>query len=97
MPAISEFVDIGKVLAQTDILPSNEASEVDARPLNDSATPLVVAFTGGEIMRLVSEDLSSHVPNQICKKIWAHKYINIYLLVKGNVELQDFCSGVSFI
>ena len=94
VPAISEFVDFGKVLAQTDMLPSHEASEVDASPRNDSATPPAVAFTGGEeIMRLGSEDLSSHVPNQICKKIWAHEYININLLLKGNVELHEFCSG----
>ena len=44
---------------------------------------------GEEIMRLGSEDLSSHVPHQICKKIWAHEY----MLLKGTVELQDFCSG----
>ena len=57
-----------RYLAQTDMLPSNEASEVDTCPRNDSATPPVVAFTGGEeIMHLGSENLSSHVPNQICK------------------------------
>ena len=83
-----------RYLAQTDMLPSNEASEVDTSPRNDSATPPVVAFTGGEeIMRLGSEDLSFHVPNQICKMIWAHLYININLLLRVKVELHDFCSG----
>ena len=93
VPAISEFVDFGKVLAQTDIIPGSEASEVDASVLNDSATPPVVAFTGGEIMHLGNEDLSSYDPNPIYKKIWAHEYMNINLLLKGSVELQDFCSG----
>ena len=34
-----------------------------------------------------------HVPAQLCQKIWSHQYINIALLLKGNVELQDLCSG----
>ena len=37
--------------------------------------------------------MSAHVPLQLCQKIWAHQYINISLLLKGNVELQDLCSG----
>ena len=28
-----------------------------------------------------------------CQKIWAHQHINIALLLKGNVELQDLCLG----
>ena len=44
-------------------------------------------------MRLGSDDISSHLLNQICQKIWAHEYINLNLLLKGNVELQDICSG----
>ena len=41
--------------------------------------------------------MSSHVPVQLCKKIWAHQYpINTALLLKGNLELQDLCSGGVF-
>ena len=90
VPSIAEFVDFGNVLAQADIVPHVGAPEVVSSPPDE--TPLT-APTGVEIMRLGSEDLSSHFPNQICKKIWAHEYININLLLKGNVELQDFCSG----
>ena len=39
------------------------------------------------------EDLSCHVPNQLCQKIWSNQYINLALLLKGNVDLNDFCSG----
>lgn len=46
-----------------------------------------------EMLRLVAEDMTSHVPAQLCEKIWSHQYINIALLLKGNVELQDLCSG----
>ena len=37
----------------------------------------------------------SHVPAQLCQKIWANEYINLALLLKNKVELQDlFSSGV---
>lgn len=45
------------------------------------------------MLRLGVEDMSSHVPAQLCQKIWSHQYINIALLLKGNVELHDLCSG----
>lgn len=37
--------------------------------------------------------MSAHVPTQIKQKIWQHQYINIALLLKGNVELQELCTG----
>ena len=33
------------------------------------------------------------MPTQIKQKIWQQQYINIALLLKGNVELQELCSG----
>ena len=44
-------------------------------------------------MHLGLEDLSCHVPHQLCQKIWSNQYINLALLLKGNVDLNDFCSG----
>lgn len=54
----------------------------------------MLTFSGGDredTLRLGGGDLFAHVPQQICQKIWSHKYMN--LLLKGNVEFQDFCSG----
>ena len=44
-------------------------------------------------MRLGSDDLSAHVPLAIAQKIWSNQYININLLLKGAVELQELCAG----
>lgn len=46
-----------------------------------------------ETIRLGTDDISCHVPAQICQKIWADQYININILLKGAMELQGLCSG----
>ncbi|MCG8045581.1 MAG: hypothetical protein N0E48_07945, partial [Candidatus Thiodiazotropha endolucinida] len=48
---------------------------------------------GEQPVRLGSDDLSAHVPLLISQKIWSHQYININLLLKGAVRLQEICSG----
>ena len=39
------------------------------------------------------DDIFSHVPVQLCQKIWANEYINLALLLKNSVELRDFFSS----
>ena len=47
------------------------------------------------MVHLGSDDIAGDVPVQLCHKIWWHEYINIALLLKGSVELQDiFNSGI---
>ena len=88
IPDISNFVDFAKVLSEAGIAPTNPQSQM----LNQTTPP--PSFSGGEEpIRLGGEDLSAHVPDKICKMIWAHEYININLLLKGSVELQEYCSG----
>lgn len=48
---------------------------------------------GEEPLRLGSDELSAHVPLAIAQKIWSNQYININLLLKGAVELQELCAG----
>lgn len=45
-----------------------------------------------DIIRLGEEDISAHVPAQLCQKILAHQCIIIALLLNSNVELQALCS-----
>ena len=45
------------------------------------------------IMRCGGDDLGVHVPLSVCQKIWTNQYINLSLLLKGNVELQELCSS----
>ena len=48
-----------------------------------------------QMVRLGSDDIAGQVPVQLCHKGWLHEYINIALLLKGSVELQDiFNSGI---
>ena len=90
-PSLTEFIDFDKVMAESELIPQAGPSNSFPNTLPD---PQQTSFPGGEeTLRLGSDDISSHVPNQICQKIWAHEYINLNLLLKGNVELQDFCSG----
>ena len=91
--SLTEFIDFDKVMAESELIPQAGPSHTFPNTLPD---PQQTSFPGGEgevTLRLGSDDISSRVPNQICQKIWAHKYINLNLLLKGNVELQDFCSG----
>lgn len=63
-------------------------------PSNSNESERSVNFNfGEESLRLGSEDISCHVPHQISQKICSNQYINISLLLKGAVELQNLCLG----
>ena len=90
-PSLTEIIDFDKAMAESELIPQEGPSHTFPNTLPD---PQQTSFPDGEeTLHLGSDDISSHVPNQICQKIWAHEYINLNLLLKGNVELQDFCSG----
>ena len=90
-PSLTEFIDFDKVMAQSELIPHAEPSNTFPKTLPDSQQ---TSFPGGEeTLHLGSDDISSHVPNQICQKFWAHEYNNLNLLPKGNIALQEFCSG----
>lgn len=44
-------------------------------------------------MHLASDDLAAHVPQSLRQQIGQEEYVNLALLLKGSVELADFCSG----
>ena len=72
-----------------NVLPSAISASQQTLPTLQS-----ISFAENRV-RLGSDDIASHVPEQLCKKIWAHEYINLALLLKGSVELQDlFSTGV---
>ena len=95
----ANFVDFEQIIRDLDISLQtsgrSQTSETNPNVLNiPSNTQESFNLTRGEeTLRLGGEDMSAHVPLQLCQKIWAHQYINIALLLKGNVELQDLCSG----
>ena len=70
-PSLIEFINFDKVMAQSELIPQAKPSNTFPKTLPDSQQ---TSFPGGEeTLRLGSDDRSSHVPNQICHKIWAHE------------------------
>ena len=71
---------------------------VNTFPNTSSGTSMQVSVPpnfsfGHEPLRLGGEDVSAHVPLVVSQKIWSNQYININLLLKGAVELQELCEG----
>lgn len=99
-PTLANFIDFEKILSESDIslqTPTKQSECISNDPhvleMSDNSISLPNFTFGEETLRLGVEDMSSHVPAQLCRKIWSHQYVNIALLLKGNVELQDICSG----
>lgn len=79
-PLVEEVFDIAKIVG------------------TDSDGDHIFSMTVGEpeqppLLRCADDDLAAHVPQQLKQKIWANKFINIALLLKGNTELTDMFSG----
>ena len=49
--------------------------------------------TGLHRIRLGSDEVSVHVPDILAEKICTHQYINLALLLKGNIELDQICTS----
>ncbi len=74
--------------------PVASCSTASPPPVNSPPYMSGDSFTStSDIFRCPSDDISVHVPMQICQKIWNNHYINLALLLKGSVELLDLCSG----
>ena len=94
------FVDFEQIIRDSDISLQtsgrSQSSETNPNVLNiPSNTQESFNLTRGEETLCLGGrgHVCTYVPLQLCRKIWAHQYINIALLLKGNVELQDLCSG----
>ena len=99
----NSYIDFEQLIKESSILTDTENEFVSASKsvLGDASTH-TNAFNScrlpslechEETLRCGSDDMSAHVPTQIKQKIWQQQYINIALLLKGNVELQELCSG----
>ena len=68
----------------------------DINPLDAIFKPINFAEGQGveiDQVRCGGDGLALHVPMQLKEKIWNNEYVNLSLLLKGNIELNDFCSG----
>jgi hypothetical protein len=48
------------------------------------------------MVRIADDDIAAHVPSSLKQQICKGEYINLALLLKGAVELSEFCSGSVF-
>ena len=64
----------------TSLLPANQTSLTRAN---------------GQIsaIRLANDDLAAHIPTSLKLQICQGEYINLALLLKGAIEIKEFCSG----
>ena len=91
-PSIENFVDFEKILTASEVIQEINVASSSIQPTLNSPT----FSCNEEVIRLGVDDIFSHVPAQLCQKIWANESINSTLLLKNSVELQDFfSSGVS--
>ena len=90
----SNFVDFETILNESNICPLLTQKETQSTEMIPNDPEIMTNFHfEEESLRLGGEDMTAHVPQQLCQKIWSHQYINLALLLKGNVELQVLCSG----
>ena len=99
LPLVEEMFNINAIL--NDPIPANtQQSPSGALPsLPQSRANTLPSFSFDvveepvDLVKCADDDLSVHVPQQLKRKIWDNKYINIVLLLKGNAELAEICSG----
>ena len=94
-PSQSRYIDFEQLITESNILPFKlpQAQPSQQTPMPRSEISGNHQDLEEETLGLGGEDISSHVPIQLCQKIWDHQYINIALLLKGNIELQDLYTG----
>lgn len=79
-PLVEEVFDISKIVAT-----ESDGDHIFSMTVGEPEQP--------PLLRCADDDLAAHVPQQLKQKIWANKFINIALLLKGNTELADMFSG----
>ncbi|XP_060563096.1 uncharacterized protein LOC132722588 [Ruditapes philippinarum] len=108
----SNVVDFEQIIRASNIIPKNLTDNVGSAANNvstgcgnmlqsvglDSST----ANHSNDILnvlpgiRLADDDLAAHVPTSLKQKICRGEYVNLMLLLKGAVELSEFCKGTVF-
>lgn len=89
------IIDFEQIIKDSALLPLPDtiSTETEANVHDVISVPSQNLQFEEPTLRCGSDDMSVHVPLQICQKIWQNQYINIALLLKGNVELHELCTG----
>ncbi|MCU7801312.1 MAG: hypothetical protein KZQ70_14565, partial [gamma proteobacterium symbiont of Lucinoma myriamae] len=88
----NRFVDFEAILKGTDAFDKAPTTETN---LADKSLDFgsLLGSNEVEVMRCGGDDVSVHIPEMIKEKIWKNQFINLNILLKGNVELHEICSG----
>lgn len=105
----SNIVDFEEIIRASNIIPrsSNDSSNTNMGCGNiiQSASSNNLLYTTNDsnailnvlpTVRLADDDLAAHVPTSLKQKICRGEYVNLTLLLKGAVELSEFCKGTVF-
>lgn len=110
-PRGRRVIDFEKILLDSDIVPNPKTTTTDGICQTEEATGSafdnsptassrsvnlqIFNEVGCNPIRLAGDDLTLHVPNTLKQQICRREYINLSLLLKGSVELSEFCAGQS--
>jgi len=94
-PAI---IDFEKILQASSILPEHvEGGQVEQRRdvQSGSSNSFLLHNDSGQQIRLINDPITAHVPKSLKEQIQKGEYINLALLLKGAVDLNEIISGGS--
>ena len=100
---VKDVVDFEAVLKFTDMHMPPASQSVSAAHNQGTQDVLANVFhslksaqgQNVESVRCSGDELFAHVPKTLRHQICKGEYINLALLLKGGMELKDFCSGGS--
>ena len=86
----NRFVDFESILRESGAL---ERTVTPSQVLVSDKVSEIMPEAGINQIRLGSDEVSAHVPEILAEKICSHQYINLALLLNGNIELDQICTS----
>ena len=100
---VKDVVDFEAVLKSADVQLPTASQSVSAAPNQGTQDVLANVYhslqsapsQNVESVRCSGDEIFAHIPKTLRQQICNGEYINLALLLKGGMELKDFCSGGS--
>lgn len=87
-PAGENLIDFEKIILASKIIPGGGEGTDSQSQSQGPETTLPIS-----VVRLSDDDLAAHVPQPLREQIQNGSFINLALLLKGSIELQDYASS----
>ena len=96
---VKHFVDFGAVLKSADeqLLPASQSASAAQNRCTSNIFHSLQSAPGQtvELVHCSGDKTFAHIPKILRQQIFKGEYINLALLLKGGMELKEFCSGGS--